>query len=193
MPDGRTISVETCAVQGFPVAPPVAANRKAYDKMSPLCRQSRSFNGSREARCRAEDQNKDTASIVIDDAALDSRRNANWPRLIQKVYEVDPLKCPNCGANLRIIALINDAVVVERILRHFEVWDQLPETIVLSGPDPSWSKGETRPVTYDGADCVPIQFRLRYRLGSCISVQTTSLRRANHLRRTAELLLRNLQ
>ena len=29
-------------------------------------------------------------------------------RLIQKVYEVDPLECPDCGATLRIIALIDD-------------------------------------------------------------------------------------
>jgi len=32
------------------------------------------------------------------------RRKANWTRLIQKVYEVDPLECLNCGATMRIIA-----------------------------------------------------------------------------------------
>ncbi len=29
-------------------------------------------------------------------------------RLIQKVYEVDRLECPDCGATLRIITLIDD-------------------------------------------------------------------------------------
>ena len=29
-------------------------------------------------------------------------------RLIQKVYAVDRLECPDCGATLRIIALIDD-------------------------------------------------------------------------------------
>ena len=29
-------------------------------------------------------------------------------RLIQKVYEVDRVKCPECGATLRIITLIDD-------------------------------------------------------------------------------------
>jgi len=45
---------------------------------------------------------------------------ANWARLIQKIYEVDPLECPNCGAAMRIIALIDDADVIERILRHLK-------------------------------------------------------------------------
>jgi len=37
-------------------------------------------------------------------------------------YEVDPLKCLNCGVTMHIIAFIDDAEVVERILkrlRHF--------------------------------------------------------------------------
>jgi hypothetical protein len=35
-----------------------------------------------------------------------AQRKANWARLIQKVYEVDPLKCTRCGGAMRIIALI---------------------------------------------------------------------------------------
>ena len=46
--------------------------------------------------------------IIIDEPAVDSRRKANWARLIQKVYTIDPLECPNCGATMRIIALIDD-------------------------------------------------------------------------------------
>jgi len=41
-------------------------------------------------------------------------------------YEVAPLECPNCGAAMRIIALIDDTVVIERILRHLKVWDPGP-------------------------------------------------------------------
>ena len=43
---------------------------------------------------------------------MDARRKANWARLIQKIYEVDPLKCLNCGATLRIIELIYNPVCV---------------------------------------------------------------------------------
>jgi hypothetical protein len=36
------------------------------------------------------------------------QRSANWARLIKKVYEVDPLECPQCDAALRSIALMDD-------------------------------------------------------------------------------------
>ena len=31
-----------------------------------------------------------------------------WARLIQKVYEIDPLICPKCSLKMRIVAAIND-------------------------------------------------------------------------------------
>jgi hypothetical protein len=39
-------------------------------------------------------------------------KNAAWARLIQKVYEVDPLECPRCGAPMRVISFINDPAVM---------------------------------------------------------------------------------
>ena len=38
-----------------------------------------------------------------------------WRQLIHKVWEVDPLVCPRCGAEMKIIALINDPAVIRRI------------------------------------------------------------------------------
>jgi hypothetical protein len=52
---------------------------------------------------------------MSDEPTIDPRRNASWARLMQKLYGLDPLECPNCGATMRIIALIEDANVVERI------------------------------------------------------------------------------
>ena len=59
-------------------------------------------------------------ATIIDDSPVDTRRKADRARLIQKVYEVAPLECPICGATMRIIALIDDADVVERILKHLQ-------------------------------------------------------------------------
>jgi hypothetical protein len=73
---------------------------------------------------------------------------AGWARLIQKVYEVDPLECPNGGATMRIIALIDNADVIERILKHAKVWDPQPEIISPVGPDPPRPRVETLPITY---------------------------------------------
>jgi hypothetical protein len=41
-----------------------------------------------------------------------------WARLIAKVYEVDPLLCPRCGSEMKLIAVITDPVEVRKILRH---------------------------------------------------------------------------
>ena len=51
-----------------------------------------------------------------------TRARASWARLIKKVYEVDPLECPKCKGPMRVIALINDACVVQRILKHLGLW-----------------------------------------------------------------------
>jgi hypothetical protein len=45
-----------------------------------------------------------------------------WARLIHKVYEVDPLVCAKCGAPMHVIALIDDAAVIRRILEHLGCW-----------------------------------------------------------------------
>src|SRR5205809_4987359 len=50
---------------------------------------------------------------------LVQRRRASWARLIQKIFEVDPLLCV-CGAEMKIISFITDPRVVDRILRHLE-------------------------------------------------------------------------
>lgn len=50
------------------------------------------------------------------------RAKAAWARLIQKVYEVDPLECPKCGGPMRVIAVNDDASVIERILKHLNCW-----------------------------------------------------------------------
>ena len=45
---------------------------------------------------------------------------ASWARLLRRVFEVDPLTCPNCGAEMKVIAVITDPGVVDRIRRHLE-------------------------------------------------------------------------
>jgi len=40
----------------------------------------------------------------------------SWARLIQKVYEVDPLICEKCGHDLKVIAVITEPHEVRKIL-----------------------------------------------------------------------------
>jgi nucleoid DNA-binding protein len=48
-----------------------------------------------------------------------------WAALIKQVYEADPLSCPRCGAELRIIGFIerHQTEVIEKILRHCGLWE----------------------------------------------------------------------
>jgi hypothetical protein len=39
------------------------------------------------------------------------------------VYEVDPLKCPNCGSTMKIVSFIDQEEVIEQILRHCGKWN----------------------------------------------------------------------
>ena len=38
--------------------------------------------------------------------------------LLRQIFEVDPLPCPACGAEMRIVAFITQRVVIDRILDH---------------------------------------------------------------------------
>jgi len=63
-------------------------------------------------RCRGE-RARAAASAVAVQAAEDgqgvaARARSAWARLIHKVYEVDPLECPKCGAPMQVIALIDE-------------------------------------------------------------------------------------
>ena len=105
-------------------------------------------NRARGARRLIENGDGAAESVRVDEPPADTRRKANWARLIQKVYEVDPLECASCGSNMRIIAFIDDTDVIERILKHLNVWDPPPNTLTPTGPDPPLPQGETLPLTY---------------------------------------------
>ena len=105
-------------------------------------------NRSRGARRLIENGDDTAGPIRIDESPATTCRKAAWARLIQKVYQVDPLECVNCGSNMCIIALIDDVDVVERILRHLNQWHPQPDTFTPAGPDPPLPQGETLPLTY---------------------------------------------
>jgi len=41
-----------------------------------------------------------------------------WARLIAKVYEVDPMVCPQCNSPMKVISVIIDPEEVRNILKH---------------------------------------------------------------------------
>ena len=106
--------------------------------------------------------------VIVNEAPVDpafSRAaRAAWARLIQKVsalascfalppasmqsYEIDPLLCPHCGAEMRLMALIEDSPVLEKILKHLNRWDPCPPSQAPPTEDGDWPHHSQIPLTY---------------------------------------------
>jgi len=53
-----------------------------------------------------------------------ARCSQTWAMLIKRVYEVDPLCCPQCGGEMKVVAFIEppQGEVIEKILKHCGLW-----------------------------------------------------------------------
>ena len=76
-------------------------------------------NVSRGKRKETED---DGVSCILEADKSSKEYRKNWARLIQKIYEVDPLTCPKCRGIMRIISFIEDRQVIQAILKHLGLW-----------------------------------------------------------------------
>ena len=68
----------------------------------------------------------DAPKVQGEDDSFRQQCRSNWARLIQKIYEADPLVCPKCQGRLTIVSFLEDPAVVKRILVHLDLWE-LPE------------------------------------------------------------------
>jgi len=57
--------------------------------------------------------------------AASQRSSQVWAMLIKRVYEVDPLCCPECGGQMKVISFIEppQTDVIEAILKHCGLWE----------------------------------------------------------------------
>jgi hypothetical protein len=98
-------------------------------------------NKSRGMRKKAENAEELPALIHTDPGRKQFRRNR--ARLIQKIYEVDPLTCPKCNDEMKIIAFIEQPLIIKKILKHLN----LRET--HNHDPPKKPAGEIRQIVYD--------------------------------------------
>jgi len=71
-----------------------------------------------------------------------------WRELIKKAWDVDPMLCPKCGGQMRLISLIEDDPTIEKILRHLELWEG-PVRRTDRAPPPPLELGYIREPFYD--------------------------------------------
>jgi hypothetical protein len=60
-------------------------------------------------------------------AAAGRLPNRTWAELMQRSFGFDVLACPRCAGRLKLVALIQDGAVIQRILRHLGLPDVVPE------------------------------------------------------------------
>ena len=53
--------------------------------------------------------------------------NYLWTDLLARIYEVDPLKCPSCGTEMRLITFIVNPETVKHILTHLRIPTEAPQ------------------------------------------------------------------
>ena len=93
---------------------------------------------SRRRRQQLEKQPLGPIPIPLsDDIAAAKTARGNWARFIKKVFELDPLLCPDCGGVLKIVSFIEDPRVIRAILMHLALWEvpkARPPPVAAGGP-----------------------------------------------------------
>jgi hypothetical protein len=74
--------------------------------------------------CQGDFENMIPYLIESDISSKECR--SSWARLIEKIYEIDPLICPKCRGTMRIISSIEDQDVVKALLQYLGMWTIRP-------------------------------------------------------------------
>jgi len=64
------------------------------------------------------------------------------------VYEADPLVCPHCGGEMRFFSVIEEPLVIERILLHLGLLDPCPPS-QTPAEDDDWPVSGQILLTYE--------------------------------------------
>ena len=72
---------------------------------------------------RKKAETDDKVPALIDSDISKKKFRKNWARLIQKIYNVDPLICPKCSGKMRIVSFVEDETIIKKILKHLNLWE----------------------------------------------------------------------
>ena len=98
---------------------------------------------------RKKEKPQEQEIIGLDPQPVSKELKKRWSYFIRKVYETDPLLCPKCQGEMRIISFINRADVIKKILQHLGLWEESHAPLQSEPPgreikeltfDPSYSQ-----------------------------------------------------
>jgi len=75
-----------------------------------------------------------TETLVDAPAPSDYGSGSRWADLMRRAFGFDVLARPRCGGRLRLIALIDESAVTQRILRHLGLPSEVPEARPARAP-----------------------------------------------------------
>ena len=55
-----------------------------------------------------------------DQTAVEKRTSMTWAQRLKRVFEIDIETCSECGGDVRIIACIEDPIVIRKTLAHLD-------------------------------------------------------------------------
>ena len=106
---------------------------------------------------RQKRQDDDLVPCIIDSDGISREQRRKWSRLLQKIYEVDPLICPKCQGAMRIISSIEDGEIIKAILKHLGLW------LIKSRPVPKAHSPTVAAYLMDDHSQIPINDDHHYR------------------------------
>jgi hypothetical protein len=102
---------------------------------------SLSYRG-KQRREKREEQETEFALIDTGKGTAGGKPISTWARLIRRIFEVDPLRCRRCGAEMRLIAFITDFRQTSRILEHIGEQTIRPPPLAAKTSPPGRSRTE---------------------------------------------------
>ncbi len=88
---------------------------------------------------RQKESSDDAVPCILEPRGDVKAFRKSWARLIQKIYEADPLICPKCQGKMRVIGSIEDPSVIRAILEHLGLWlcrsRRLPKSTTRQTPN----------------------------------------------------------
>ena len=134
------------AIQGLAATPPPVpkARHRADDSASTDPGSVTQANGSGDldtgAGAPGTDSDRRTARRPLDPVPAADRASPSrlpWAELLQRVFELDALRCPRCGAPMRLVTAIEDPEVARKILECLDLPARAPPLGPVSN-EPVW-------------------------------------------------------
>ena len=95
------------------------------DKREQLVRYYGAYsNGSRGKRKKERVEEQPAGIAELPPPVVSRELKRRWSHFIRKVYETDPLVCPKCSGEMRVISFIDRRDVIRKILEHLGLWEE---------------------------------------------------------------------